>query len=145
MDILSKIIKLFFGTKADNDYKEIAPYVEKIKAVYPTIMKLSNDELRARSAELSKMVTDYIAKDEEEIVKNNNRLEDPNTSIKEKEQISKAIDVLEKQIDAKIEDKLKEILPEAFAIMKDTARRFAESDTVVVTANDLLKPVDRWW
>ena len=136
MDILSKIIKLFFGTKADNDYKEIAPYVEKIKAVYPTIMKLSNDELRARSAELSKMVTDYIAKDEEEIVKNNNRLEDPNTSIKEKEQISKAIDVLEKQIDAKIEDKLKEILPEAFAIMKDTARRFAESDTVVVTAND---------
>ena len=73
MDILSKIIKLFFGTKADNDYKEIAPYVEKIKAVYPTIMKLSNDELRARSAELSKMVTDYIAKDEEEIVKNNKK------------------------------------------------------------------------
>ena len=54
MDILSKVIKLFFGSKADKDRKEIIPYVEKIKAIYPSIAKLSNDELRARSAALSK-------------------------------------------------------------------------------------------
>ena len=136
MDILSKVIKLFFGSKADKDRKEIIPYVEKIKAVYPSIAALTNDELRARSAALSKSIADYIAEDEASIVKNKELLERPETSLKDKERISKDIDDATKRIDQKIEEKLEEILPEAFAIMKDTARRFAESDEVVVTAND---------
>ena len=136
MDIASKIIKLFFGSKADKDRKEITPYIDKIKAIYPSISALSNDELRARSAALSKSIADYIADDEASIVKNKELLERPETSLKDKERISKDIDDTTKRIDDKIEQKLEEILPEAFAIMKDTARRFAENDTVVVTATE---------
>ena len=136
MDILSKVIKMFFGSKADKDRKEIIPYVEKIKAIYPTIEKLSNDELRARSQALSKSITDFIAEDEATIVKDKELLESPTTTLKEKERLSAEIEMLTKRIDDNIEKRLEEILPEAFAIMKDTARRFAESDEVVVTAND---------
>ena len=136
MDILSKVIKMFFGSKADKDRKEIIPYVEKIKAIYPTIEKLSNDELRARSQALSKSITDFIAEDEATIVKDKELLESPTTTLKEKERLSAEIEMLTKRIDENIEKRLEEILPEAFAIMKDTARRFAENDEVVVTAND---------
>ena len=136
MDILSKIIKVFFGSKSDKDNKEIIPYVEKIKAIYPSISALSNDELRARSAALSQSILDFIAEDEASIVKNKELMERPETSLKDKERISKDIDDTTKRIDDKIEQRLEEILPEAFAIMKDTARRFAENDEVVVTAND---------
>ena len=136
MDILSKVIKIFFGSKADKDRKEIIPYVEKIKAIYPTIEKLSNDELRARSQALSKSITDFIAEDEATIVKDKELLESPTTTLKEKERLSAEIEMLTKRIDDNIEKRLEEILPEAFAIMKDTARRFAENDEVVVTAND---------
>ena len=127
---------MFFGSKADKDRKEIIPYVEKIKAIYPTIEKLSNDELRARSQALSKSITDFIAEDEATIVKDKELLESPTTTLKEKERLSAEIEMLTKRIDDNIEKRLEEILPEAFAIMKDTARRFAESDEVVVTAND---------
>ena len=136
MDILSKVIKVFFGSKADKDRKEIIPYVEKIKAIYPSIASLSNDELRARSQALSKSITDFIAEDEATIIKNKELLESPSTSLKEKERLSSEIEMLTKRIDENIEKRLEEILPEAFAIMKDTARRFAENDEVVVTAND---------
>ena len=136
MDILSKVIKLFFGSKIDKDRKEIMPYVEKIKEVYPSISLLSNDELRARSQALSKAIADFIAEDEARIAKNKATLEQPEISLQDKERLSKDIDDTTKRIDQKIEQKLEEILPEAFAIMKDTARRFAENDEVVVTAND---------
>ena len=136
MDILSKVIKVFFGSKADKDRKEIIPYVEKIKTIYPSIASLSNDELRARSQALSKSITDFIAEDEATIVKNKELLESPATTLKEKERLSSEIEMLTKRIDDNIEKRLEEILPEAFAIMKDTARRFAENDEVVVTAND---------
>ena len=136
MDILASLIKLVFGSKADKDRKQIEPYIEKIKAVYPSIEALSNDELRARSAGLMKQIADYIADDEARIVELKAKLEKPEISLDEKEKISKEIDDTTKRIDDKIEVKLDEILPEAFAIMKDTARRFAQNETVVVTAND---------
>ena len=136
MDILASVIKAVFGSKAEKDRKQIQPYVEKIKAVYPSIEVLSNDELRARSQGLKQQIADYIAADEARIVELKARLELPETSLEEKEKISKEIDETTKRIDDRIEDKLDEILPEAFAIMKDTARRFAQNDTIVVTAND---------
>ena len=136
MDILASLIKLVFGSKADKDRKQIEPYIEKIKAVYPSIEALSNDELRARSAGLMKQIADYIADDEARIVELKAKLEKPEISLDEKEKISKEIDDTTKRIDDKIEVKLDEILPEAFAIMKDTARRFAQNETVEVTAND---------
>ena len=61
MDIVSSILKLFFGSKADKDRKEIEPYVKKIKEIYPSIEKLSNDELRAHSAELMRRIAEFIA------------------------------------------------------------------------------------
>ncbi len=62
MDIAASLIKLFFGSKADKDRKEVEPYLVKIKAVYPTIEALSNDELRARSSNLKKQIADFIAR-----------------------------------------------------------------------------------
>ena len=136
MDIVASLIKMIFGSKADKDRKEIEPYLLKIKAVYPEIEALSNDGLRARSEELKRRIADCIAGDEARIVELRARLEQPETTLEEKEKISKEIDDLTKRIDDRIEEKLDEILPEAFAIMKDTARRFAENETVEVTAND---------
>ncbi|MCM1300182.1 MAG: preprotein translocase subunit SecA, partial [Bacteroides cellulosilyticus] len=136
MDILASLIKAVFGSKADKDRKEIEPYIQKIKAVYPTIEALTNDELRARSEGLKKQIADFIAPDETHIAELKAALEKAETTLAEKERISKEIDETTKRIDEKIEEKLDEILPEAFAIMKDTARRFAQNDEVVVTAND---------
>ena len=136
MDILSNIIKLIFGSKADKDRKQIEPYVQKIKEVYPSIEKLSNDELRARSAALMQQIAEFIAADEAHIVEQKAKLELADTSLADKEKISKDIETTKKRIDDKIEQKLDEILPEAFAIMKDTARRFTQNEVVEVTAND---------
>ncbi len=136
MDILASLIKLVFGSKADKDRKQIEPYVQKIKAIYPSIEQLSNDELRARSEALKQKIADFIAADEARIATLKLQLEKPDTELDEKEKLSKEIDQLTKTIDEKIEQVLDEILPEAFAIMKDTARRFAQNDTVIVTAND---------
>ena len=130
MSALTSIIKFFFGSKADKDRKEIMPYVEKIKAIYPSIEALSNDELRERSAALRKRIADFIAEDEAHIVAQKAKLEDLTISLNDKENISKDIDQTVKRIDEKIEKVLDEILPEAFAIMKDTARRFAQNDVV---------------
>ena len=134
MDFLSKIIKLFFGSKADKDRKEIEPYVQKVLDIYPSIKALSNDELRGRSAALMQKIADFIAQDEAHIVEQKTKLELAGTTLAEKEKISKDIDNTTKRIDEKIEQVLDEILPEAFAIMKDTARRFTENETVEVTA-----------
>ena len=132
MDILASLIKLIFGSKADKDRKEIEPYVQKIKAIYPSITALTNDELRGRSAALMQRIADFIAADEQHVAELKVILEKPETELAEKEKLSKEIDRTVKLIDEKIEQVLDEILPEAFAIMKDTARRFAENETVVV-------------
>ncbi len=136
MDILASLIKAVFGSKADKDRKQIEPYVQKIKAIYPSISALTNDELRAHSEALKKQIADYIAGDEAHIVEQKVILEKAETPLSEKEKISKDIEDTVKRIDDKIEEILDKILPEAFAIMKDTARRFAENEEVVVTAND---------
>ena len=136
MDILSNVIKFFFGSKSDKDRKEIEPYVRKIKEIYPSIERLTNDELRERSAALMKRIADAIAADEAHIVEQKERLEHAEISLAEKEKISKDIESTTKRIDEKIEEQLDAILPEAFAIMKDTARRFTQNETVVVTATD---------
>ena len=81
MDVLAGLIKFFFGSKADKDRKEIEPYLQKIKAIYPTIEALSNDELRARSEALKQQIADFIAPDEARIVELKATLEKPETSL----------------------------------------------------------------
>ncbi len=127
---------MIFGSKSDKDRKEIEPYIAKVAAIYPTISALSNDELRARSAALKAGIAEFIAPEESRIVELRGELESHSTLLQQKEMISKEIESIKKRIDEKIEERLDEILPEAFAIMKDTARRFSQSEAVVVTAND---------
>ncbi len=136
MGLMTGMLKLFFGTKSDKDRKEIEPYIEKIKAVYPSIEKLSNDELRQKSEDLKAEIAAYIEADEKEIADLKVKLENVDTSLDEKESISKKIDSITEEIDRKIEEKLDQLLPVAFAIVKDTARRFKENTEIVVTAND---------
>ncbi len=128
------LIRFFLGSKTEKDRKEIEPYVTRIKAVYPSIEALSNDELRARSTELKRRIAEYIAQDETHIATQKKRLDEPELPLDEKERISKDIDATVKRIDTRIEEILDELLPEAFAIMKDTARRFAQSEEVAVRA-----------
>ncbi|MBQ1214157.1 MAG: preprotein translocase subunit SecA, partial [Tidjanibacter sp.] len=135
MNIVQSILKLFFGTKSDKDRKEIQPYVEKVLAIYPKIDALSNDELRGRSEALKANIAEFIRPEEERIAALKVELEG-NIGIDKKSKISKEIDDLTKTIDDKIEKRLDEILPEAFAIMKSTARRFAENEVVEVTASE---------
>ena len=130
MSVVQSILKLFFGTKSDKDKKEIQPYVDKILALYPTIDALSNDELRARSAALRQGIAEYIRPEEERIEALRVEIEG-DIPVDRKSDLSKEVEKLTE----KIEERLDAILPEAFAIMKSTARRFAENDTVEVTAS----------
>ncbi|MBO5874622.1 MAG: preprotein translocase subunit SecA, partial [Rikenellaceae bacterium] len=136
MSIMAGLLKAIFGTKSDKDRKEVQPYVDKILAIYPKIDSLSNDELRARSAALRAAVALYVKPEEDEIIKLKLSMESPDMEIDKKEAIATKIDELVKEIDSKIEIKLDEILPEAFAIVKSTARRFTQNETVEVTATD---------
>ena len=134
MSVVQSILKLFFGTKSDKDKKEIQPYVDRILALYPEIDALSNDDLRGRSTALREGIAEFILPEEERIAALRVEIEG-DIAIEKKSAISKEIEDLTAKIDEKIEKRLDEILPEAFAIMKSTARRFAENDTVEVTAS----------
>ncbi len=131
---LNKLLKSVFGDKSTRDMKLIKPYVEKIKAAYPAIKELSNDELRAKTNEIKEYVRAAAKAEKEEIAKLKATIED--TPIDEREGIFKKIDDLEKKALDKYEDALNEVMPVAFSIVKDTARRFAENEETVVTATD---------
>ena len=135
MDV-GKIIGKFLGNKADRDMREVLPYVEKITEAYDPLPGLSNDQLRERSAALKQRVTDYVSAEITEMEVLKSRAEDPDVDVTEKESIYAEIDKLEEGIDEKYEEVLNEILPEAFAIIKDTARRFKEHEEIEVTALD---------
>lgn len=124
-----------FGTKADRDMKEIQPIVDKILVVYNTLQNDTNDELRARTIALQNKIQESIKKDNDEIARLKSEVEQ--TDIYEREVIYDKIDEIEKSIDDELESVLDEILPEAFSIMKETARRFKENKEIVVTATDL--------
>ncbi len=130
----NEFISKLFGNKATRDMKEIQPWVEKVKAVYPEISKLSNDELRAKTVELKKYIKDSAAELNKKIDDLKASIE--NTEIEKREVIFNQIDKLEKEVLDKYEEALNEVLPTAFAIVKDTARRFTENEELVVTATD---------
>jgi len=129
-DFLGKIL----GSKGQRDLKEITPFVDKIKAAYVEIATLSNDELRARTEILKTRIQDYVAVEVERIAELKVNIEETEIDLREK--IYAEIDKLEKDITSKYEEILDEVLPEAFSIMKDTARRLTENSEVIVTAND---------
>ena len=130
----NNFLKSLFGDKSNRDMKLIQPIVEKVKAAYPEIQKLSNDELRAKTKELQLYVQDSAKEQKQQIAELKAKIE--NTPIDEREDIFNQIDKLEKEVLDLYEQALNEVLPTAFSIMKDTARRFAENEDTIVTATD---------
>jgi preprotein translocase subunit SecA len=130
---LADIIKKIFGSKADRDYKAVKPILTKILEAYPAIDALSNDELRARSAALRQQLRDVEAPFEDRIAQIKEELA-KDIPISEKEKLATESDKLVKDEDEAIEKCLTEILPEAFSIMKSTARRLKENERIEVTA-----------
>ena len=130
----NKFLKSLFGDKSTRDMKLIQPLVETVKSVYPSIKALSNDELRAKTKEIQAYVQDSAKEEREKIDQLRATIED--TPIDEREKIFNEIDDIEKVALDKYEKALNEVMPVAFSIIKDTARRFSENEETVVTAND---------
>jgi preprotein translocase subunit SecA len=132
LGFLSKI----FGSKSDRDIKHIRPLVDKIKEEFAKLESLSNDELRAKTSDFKQRITAYLADIDQEINSLRTEAEQTEVEMAEKNAIYDKIDKLTKERDKKLEEVLMEILPEAFAVVKETARRFTENTSLEVTAND---------
>ena len=130
----NKILQSLFGNKSTRDMKLIQPLVEKVKEAYPAIKALSNDELRAKTKEIQQYVQNSAKEQKDKIAELKAKIEE--TPIDERESIFNAIDKLEKEALEIYEKALNEVMPVAFSIVKDTARRFAENEEIIVTAND---------
>jgi preprotein translocase subunit SecA len=132
LGFLSKI----FGSKSDRDIKHIRPLVDKIKEEFAKLESLSNDELRAKTSDFKQRITAYLADIDQEINSLRTEAEQTEVEMAEKNAIYDKIDKLTKERDKKLEEVLMEILPEAFAVVKETARRFTENTSLEVTASD---------
>lgn len=130
----NKFLKSLFGDKSSRDMRLIQPLVETVKKAYPDIQKLSNDELRAKTKEIQKYVQDSAKEQKDKIAELKAKIEE--TAIDEREPIFEEIDKLEKEALEIYEKALNEVMPTAFCIVKDTARRFAENEETIVTATD---------
>ena len=133
----NKFLKAMFGDKSSRDMKLIQPLVDKVKEVYPEIKKLSNDELRAKTKEIQKYVQDSAIPFQEKITELKAQIEE--TPIDEREPIFDEIDKLDKEMLEALEKALNEIMPTAYSIVKDTARRFSENEDTIVTATEFDK------
>ena len=129
-DIISKI----FGNKAQRDLNEVNPVVKKVKEAYTAIEKLTNDELRSKTRELEKYIQDYVSAEKTQVESLKAGMDQ--IDLDEREALWNEVDKLEKEITEKYGKVLNEVLPEAFSIMKETARRFTENSEIVVTATD---------
>src|SRR5574343_36873 len=130
-------LKKVFGTKSEKDVRDIEPMVDDINKIYSTLTSISNDELRNRSAKLKEQIQAGIAEEKNKIASIQAKIEaDPDMDVNTKEELYKEIDEIEVDITKKIEDVLNDILPEAFAVLKETARRFKENKEIEITAND---------
>ncbi len=130
------IFKKFFGDKASRDLKEVMPILKKIQQVYLHIEKLTNDQLRDKTPEFKKKIADFVAEENQQIDQLRSKAESYEIDMDEKEKIFNQIDELEKRKYEKTEEVLMEILPEAFAVVKETARRFKENEIVEVSLKD---------
>ena len=140
LDFVSKGIAKVFGTKSDKDIKKVLPYVGQINEVYDSFKNISDDDLRTETAKIKQGIADGLADIDAQIAALNQKVsENPDLDIHEKEEIFKSIDALEEDRNKELEVILMEVLPQAFAIVKETARRFKEHHQLVVTATMLDK------
>lgn len=134
MNIIEFITKLF-GNKAQKDMREIQPYVDQVKSIYPEIDALSNDDLRLRSKALMERIAASVAEKKKRIAELKASIE--GLEIDKREKVYDEVDKLEKEIKEQYKVVLLEVLPEAFAIVKSTARRFYENETITVSATQM--------
>ena len=134
----NKILKSLFGDKSSRDMKLIQPLVEKAKALTPKIEAMSNDELRQRTKELQQQVQSSATEQKAKIAELKATIE--NTPIDERADIFAQIDKIEKEVLEIYEKALDEVMYEVFAIVKETARRFAENEETIVTPSTATRP-----
>jgi len=136
--MIGTISKLFGGNKSEKDVKKIAPQVEKINQFFAQYQPLSNDELRNKTAEFKQRIGTHLAVINQQIGDKKQAAEDlPLEEINSRDIIYKEIDELKKEKDKQLEVVLQEILPEAFAVVKETSRRFKENSSLEVIATEL--------
>ena len=130
----NEFLSSIFGNKATSDMKEIKPWVDKVKAAYPEIAALDNDALRAKTEELKAYIRNSAAEQRAKVEELKASVE--NTELEEREELFAQIDKIEKEILDTYEKALDEVLPVAFSIVKETAKRFSENEEIVVTATE---------
>ena len=131
-----EFLQKIFGTKSEKDIKALQPKISQIHSVFAELNGVSNDQLRERSQSLKKKIQDYIQADIQKADAIRSRIaENPEMELEEKEKAYAEIDVIEKETLKKIEEVLEEILPEAFAIVKETSRRWKENGQIEVTTS----------
>ena len=136
LDFIAKGIAKVFGTKSDRDIKELLPKVTAINQVFGTLKSLTDDQLRAKTQEIKGIINDRLKPIDEKIVEIRSQIDAlPAQAIHQKDQLFNEIDKLEKERDEDLEKVLEEVLPQAFAVVKETARRFKENGKLVVTAS----------
>lgn len=138
-NFVEKLIGKIFGNKHEKDIKKLNPIVDQINEEYKKLSALSNDELRNKTLEFRKQIAEYIQSTEEKINALKSQVESNELHIDEKEGLYNQIDALIAEKDKQIEEILEKILPHAFAVVKETSRRFAENETLTATANQLDK------
>ncbi len=136
MNSFLNILGKLFGNKYEKDVKEIKPVVEQINSEFEKLKNLDNNELRNKTVDLKKQIQEFIAFDKEEIQRLKQKSLLKSTSTQEKEDIYKKIDALQKTVLEKTEEILNKILPTAFAVIKETSRRFAINETIEVLASE---------
>lgn len=139
---VTKALKKVFGDKSTKDMKAVSPLVEQVHIEYDALSNLSNDELRGVTSELKSKINAHIQEEELKIEELKEKAEnDSGINDEKKEEIYNEVDALTKQVDEKLEEVLKEILPKAFAVVKETARRFTENREIRVTATEMDKDI----
>ena len=136
LSALTKSIAKIFGTKQEKDIKAIQHLVDQIHVEYEKLSGLTNDELRNKTLEFKKRIAEYVSNFDESIATLRTKIQEEENSL-EKEAYLNQIDDLTKQKDKHIEEVLMDILPEAFAVVKDAARRFTQNESLEVSANEL--------
>ena len=135
---MANFLSKLFGTKAERDLKELNPLLQNTLVAYEDIKQLTNDELRGKTVEFKEKIAEYIREEEERINEIKDYLDaNYDLNIAEKEDLYRELENLEKKSYKKTQEILEEVLPEAFSVMKETARRFKENEYVEVTATDM--------
>ncbi|MFM7467208.1 MAG: preprotein translocase subunit SecA, partial [Crocinitomicaceae bacterium] len=134
--MIGDILKKLFGDKSSKDKKEYWPYVEKVLEAHKQIISLTDNELRLKTISFQEKIKNDKQSLEDELSALQQKAADFNTSLEEKTALFEEIEKIEKKIDEQIETSLLEILPEGFAVVKETARRWAENGQLTVEATE---------